>query len=48
MLSFDLTTVWEFEAAFTWDHVQTPTPDAEGVTPERDDYRLSYGLSVDF
>jgi len=47
-LSFDLTDAWDFEAAFTWDRVVTPTADSEGNLPEQDDYRFSYGLNVDF
>jgi hypothetical protein len=48
VLSFDLTDVWDFEAAFTWDRVVTPTADKESQVPERDDYRFSYGLNVEF
>jgi len=32
---------------FTWDRVETPRTNADGITPKRDDYRLALGIGVD-
>jgi hypothetical protein len=47
-LSMDL--MWNFELDFTfaWDRQNNPQADAEGVTPEKDDYRLTTGIGWDF
>jgi len=39
--------VLDLTANFTWDRIENPVTNAEGVTPERDDYRLAFGIGVD-
>jgi putative salt-induced outer membrane protein YdiY len=48
LLSFELTSILDFDVGVTWDRVQNPTEDAEGNVPEKNDIRTSFGLSVDF
>jgi putative salt-induced outer membrane protein YdiY len=48
LLSVDLFGDLDFTASFTWDRTETPQPNAEGVVPERDDFRTAYGLGLDF
>jgi putative salt-induced outer membrane protein YdiY len=47
-LSIDLTKRLSVDLSFTWDRITQPKPDASGVTPERDDYRLVFGLGLEF
>ena len=56
-LSFDLIGDLDFDISFVWDRVQDPRPypdpndpsDPPGeITPERDDYRLMFGLGYSF
>ena len=47
-LDFELTSLLDLEVGFVWDRVQDPQPDSAGVVPEKDDYRLSFGLGIDF
>jgi putative salt-induced outer membrane protein YdiY len=48
MLSVD---VWgdllDLDWGFTWDHVENPTENADGVVPQANDYRTSVGLGVE-
>ena len=37
----------DLTANFTWDRIENPVTNAEGITPERDDYRLAFGIGVD-
>ena len=37
----------DLTANFTWDRVENPVTNADGVTPERDDFRLAFGIGVD-
>jgi len=39
---------FDFDVAFHWDRVNKPVEDADGITPEKDDYRTSVGVSMDF
>jgi hypothetical protein len=39
--------ILDLTANFTWDRIENPVTNAEGVTPERDDYRLAFGIGVD-
>ena len=47
-ISTDLVWNLDFDVSFVWDRVQKPPSNAEGETPERDDYRLIIGISYDF
>ena len=41
---------WNFELDFTfaWDRQNSPQTNVDGVTPEKDDYRLTTGIGWDF
>lgn len=47
-LSTDLIGDVDFDVSLVWDRVQLPPPNADGETPERDDYRMLIGVSWDF
>ena len=47
-LSLDLFKNLDLDVTFVWDRVGLPRPDSDGDFPERDDYRLSVGVSWDF
>jgi len=44
----ELTKRLDFDVTFVWDRIQDPRSSSEGVMPERDDYRVSFGLGFDF
>lgn len=46
--SFDLTDDLSMEVSLVWDRIEEPRPDADGVLPKKDDYRLVFGLGYDF
>jgi len=37
----------DLTANFTWDRIENPVTNADGITPERDDFRLAFGIGVD-
>ena len=41
----EITGSLDFDVSLSWDRVGQPTTDAEGNTPERDDYRLMIGIN---
>ena len=43
-LATELTESLDFDLAFTWDHISEPRTDADGNTPQPDDFRLMFGL----
>ncbi len=47
-LEFDLTRLLDFDITFIWDRIQNPQPDADGLIPKQDDYRLVFFLGFDF
>lgn len=47
IFSLELTDIFDFEFSFTWDRVESPRPDADGVVPKRDDFRTSFGLGIE-
>jgi hypothetical protein len=47
-LSTDLIGDVDFDVSLVWDRVQQPPPNADGETPERDDYRMLVGVTWDF
>jgi hypothetical protein len=47
-LSFDLTKLFELDFTLTWDRVQNPIANEDGVTPKQDDVRMVVGLGVNF
>lgn len=47
-LEFELTSLLDFDVTFVWDRIQDPRPDSDGVLPDQDDFRLTFGLGFDF
>ena len=47
MLSFELTSILDFDTSITWDRVENPKADADGNVPKPDDLRFYFGLSLD-
>jgi hypothetical protein len=48
-LSFDiLGDILELDLAVIWDRIESPQRDAEGNVPERDDFRSTFGVGLDF
>jgi putative salt-induced outer membrane protein YdiY len=47
-LEFEIHKRLDLDISFIWDRVSNPKPDADGVTPLRDDFRLIVGLGIDF
>ncbi|MSR62079.1 MAG: DUF481 domain-containing protein [Planctomycetes bacterium] len=48
LLKIDLTQRFELDISLIWDRVDDPQTDADGITPEKDDFRMVVGFSVDF
>jgi putative salt-induced outer membrane protein YdiY len=47
-LEFEITRVIDFDVTGVWDRIQDPRPDADGVIPEQDDYRMIVALGFEF
>jgi putative salt-induced outer membrane protein YdiY len=47
MLSYEFTSLLDFDISLTWDRVENPRADAEGNVSVRDDFRLYFGLGLD-
>jgi hypothetical protein len=47
-LEFELTRLLDFDITLVWDRIQDPRPDSDGVVPEQNDFRLTFGLGFDF
>ena len=47
-LEFELTSLLDFDITIVWDRIQDPRADSDGVFPEQDDFRLTFGLGFDF
>jgi putative salt-induced outer membrane protein YdiY len=39
---------FDFDMSLTWDHNTRPKTNAEGITPEKDDVTMYYGISLNF
>ena len=39
--------IFELTSSLTWDRVESPVANADGVTPKRDDFRFTFGFGVD-
>ena len=48
LFEFEFLGKMDLSTSFTWDHVTRPKTNAEGVTPNKDDVTLAFGLSIDF
>lgn len=44
----ELSRLLDFDISLVWDRVAQPKPDADGIEPEQDDWRLIIGLGFDF
>jgi hypothetical protein len=47
-LEFELTTILDFDITIIWDRIKNPQPNAAGIVPKQDDFRLVFFLGVDF
>ena len=47
-LSVDLTRRLDLDVSFVWDRISSPKTDASGITPLKDDFRLTLGLGIKF
>ncbi|MGH9867435.1 MAG: DUF481 domain-containing protein [Candidatus Polarisedimenticolia bacterium] len=50
VISFDteLTSRLDFTVSFVWDRIAKPRPEETGEVPDKDDFRMSVGLTFDF
>jgi putative salt-induced outer membrane protein YdiY len=48
LISMDLTKIFDLTFSVTWDHVETPKRTEDGTLPKRDDFRMTFGVGVDF
>ncbi len=39
--------IFDLTVNFTWDRIETPVANADGIVPKRDDYRLALGFALD-
>jgi len=46
-LETELTDNLDFDISLIWDRIQHPTKTSDGATPERDDFKLIFGLGLD-
>jgi hypothetical protein len=44
----ELTRILDLDISFIWDRTQNPQPEADGVVPKKDDYRLVLFVGFDF
>jgi putative salt-induced outer membrane protein YdiY len=47
-LGIELTGDFDLDIALIWDRVGDPRPDADGIVPEKDDFRLTVGVGLEF
>jgi hypothetical protein len=47
-LTLDSVGFLDIDLTFVWDHLNKPRPDASGILPKQNDYRLMFGLGFDF
>jgi len=47
-LEFELTSLLDFDVTFVWDRIQDPRQNSDSTFPEQDDFRLTFGLGIDF
>ena len=43
----EITDKLDFDVTAVWDHVQSPVPDSDDITPEQDDFRIMIGLGYE-
>lgn len=47
-IDIDLISDIDFEITFIWDRIAKPTKDSDGISPDKDDARLVFGLGYSF
>ncbi len=47
-VEIDLIKSFDLDISFIWDHINNPTEADDGTIPEKDDYRIMFGVSYDF
>ena len=47
-LEIELTNSFDLDVSFIWDHINNPTEEDDGTTPEKNDYRMMVGITYDF
>jgi len=47
-LEFEITKLLDFDITLVWDRIQNPREDSNEIKPEQDDFRLMFGLGIDF
>lgn len=47
-LSVDMISILDLDLSFVWDRVGQPQANSQGVLPQKDDFKMSMGLGVDF
>ncbi|UCF20050.1 MAG: DUF481 domain-containing protein, partial [Gemmatimonadota bacterium] len=48
LLSYELLSFLDLDTSLTWDRVENPRRDAEGNVPKKDDFRIYFGIGIDF
>ena len=48
ILSIEITRIFDLDVSWIWDRVQSPQPNEDGTTPEKDDVKLTVGIGIDF
>ena len=46
-LDVDLTSRLDLRLAGTWKRIESPQPDSDGITPEKDDFTATLGLALE-
>ncbi|MBD1389592.1 DUF481 domain-containing protein [Neiella sp. HB171785] len=47
-ISTEITKYIDFDVSVVWDRTDNPRADADGVIPEKDDYRMVVGIGIDY
>jgi putative salt-induced outer membrane protein YdiY len=47
-LEFELTGELDLDVSFIWDRIEDPETESDGNTPDKNDFRLSVGLALEF
>jgi hypothetical protein len=47
-LSFELTSLLDFDVSVVWDRIREPKANSDGTIPEPDDFRVSLGIRYEF
>ncbi|QLE85078.1 DUF481 domain-containing protein [Shewanella sp. Scap07] len=45
--AIELTDMFDLDLSFVWDRISNPQDDAEGITPEKDDFQFIVGFGID-